>query len=372
MTAAMVVGWCVHLANPTLAAQLFRRNRRNNSAAAPAQTANPPIDRKKVAEMSQKSYHGELPKLSERETALAAELKTHVTKLAGEIGERNTRHYAKLAEAAAYIERTLTDSGYKVARQTFEVRGQACFNLEVELPGDMKKDEIVVVGAHYDSALGAPGANDNGSGIAGVLCLAKALAGKQKTAGAADRTIRFVAFTNEEMPYFQTEAMGSLVYARRCQARKENIAAMLCLETIGYYSDASNSQKYPAPLAALYPSTGNFIGFVGDLASANLVNRVTESFRAHARFPSEAAALPSVLDGVGWSDHWSFWQCGYRAVMATDTAPFRYPYYHTAQDTPDKNNYERMARVIAGIEGVIGDLAKVADSKASEPKPSPK
>ena len=196
------------------------------------------------------------------------------------------------------------------------------------------------------------GANDNASGVAVLLALARALSPEK-----AARTLRFVAFANEEPPHFQNESMGSWAYALSCQQRGDDIVAMISLETMGYYSDEEDSQSYPFPMSAAYPSTGSFIGFVGNVASRHLVRRVVGSFREHAAFPSEGAALPSWIPGVGWSDHWSFWQAGYRAIMVTDTAPFRYPHYHTEQDTPDKLDYERLARVTLGLEKVIRELA---------------
>ena len=142
---------------------------------------------------------------------------------------------------------------------------------------------------------------------------------------------------------------------------------MICLETIGYFSDAPNSQKYPATFSQFYPSTGNFIGFVGNVDSAPLVQQVVRSFRRHAKFPSEGGALPAGIDGVGWSDHWSFWQYGYPALMVTDTAPFRYPYYHTAADTPDKLSYDQMARIVSGLEKVVHELASPTPPEKHDP-----
>jgi Zn-dependent M28 family amino/carboxypeptidase len=185
-----------------------------------------------------------------------------------------------------------------------------------------------------------------------VLALAKSPA-LQKP----ERTLRFVAFVNEEPPFFQTEGMGSTVYAKRCRDRGEKVVAMLSLETIGYYSDDEGSQKYPFPLGLFYPSRGNFIAFVGNTSNARLVRRCIKTFRAKVRFPSEGGAVPGSLPGIGWSDHWSFWEAGYPAIEITDTAPFRYPHYHEETDTPDKLDYERMARVVNGLEEVILDLA---------------
>jgi hypothetical protein len=133
---------------------------------------------------------------------------------------------------------------------------------------------------------------------------------------------------------------------------------MISLETIGYFSDAPRSQIYPAPgLTAFYPTTGNFIGFVGNVRSHALVRRVIRNFRDAGKLPSEGAAMPSFIPGVGWSDQWAFWQNGYPGIMVTDTAPFRYPYYHAASDTPDKLDYDRFALVVSGMQKVIADLA---------------
>lgn len=303
--------------------------------------------------MPGESFQGELPALTKIEAELAKTLRADVEQLAGKIGERTVFKYEKLVATATFLDKSLAAAGYKVERQTYAALGMDCSNLIVEMKGASRAGEIVIVGAHYDSARGATGANDNGSGVAAVLALARAYAGKKPA-----RTLRFVLFVNEETPFFHTESMGSLVYARRCRERKENVVAMLSLETIGYYSDKKDSQKYPPPFNLAYPPTGNFIGFVGNVASGPLVTRTVTSFRKHAKFPSEGAAVPGEMAGVGWSDHWSFWQVDYPALMVTDTAPFRYPHYHTKEDTPDKIDYPRTARVVAGLQKVVEELAE--------------
>jgi Zn-dependent M28 family amino/carboxypeptidase len=290
--------------------------------------------------------------LSPDELTLRGELEAGVQHLAGEIGERNIPHYPQLDAAAEFIERSFSSASLQPRRETYEFQGRACHNLEVEIRG--ARPQVIVVGAHYDSVSGSPGANDNASGVAGLLALARRFAGK--TCG---QTLRFVAFVNEEPPYFQTEEMGSLVYAKRCKARGDKITAMISLETIGYFSDAPRSQTYPSPgLGLFYPTVGNFIGFVGNVPSRALVRRVVGLFREQKKIPAEGAALPSFVPGVGWSDQWSFWQCGYPAIMVTDTAPFRYPYYHMSSDTPAKLDYDRFALVVSGMEKVIAELAK--------------
>ncbi len=285
--------------------------------------------------------------LSAEESELRAELIADVRVLGGEIGERNMARYPQLIGAATFIEDSLGRAGLQPRRDSYELHGCACHNIETEIRGT--RPEILVIGAHYDSVLGSPGANDNGSGVAAMLALARRFAARQIT-----KTLRFVAFVNEEPPYFLTEQMGSFVYAKRCKTRGDQISAMISLETIGYFSDAPHSQTYPAlGLGAFYPTVGNFIGFVGNVPSRALLRRVIALFRQHARVPSEGAALPSFIPGVAWSDQWSFWQHGYRGIMVTDTAPFRYPHYHRATDTPDKLDYDRFALVVSGIEKMI-------------------
>jgi len=325
--------------------------------------------------MPGKSFEGTLPPLTEAEVALQTALRRDVEKLAGEIGERNVLRAPQLRAAAAHIEAEFAAAGWSVQRHSYEAQGEQCDNLEVTLPGSTHGKECIVVGAHYDSVAGSPGANDNASGVAALLALARLwrdrVHNEQSAVGdrpsiipiqnpkskIQNRTVRFVAFVNEEPPFFQTEKMGSLVYARLCQARGDQVVAMLALETIGFYSTAKGSQIYPFPVQWFYPSRGDFLGFVGNHASAKLVRGAIGSFRQHTSFPSQGATLPSVIQGVGWSDHWSFWQVGYPAMMLTDTAPFRYPYYHTAKDTPDKLDYERLARVVAGLDRVLVELA---------------
>lgn len=313
--------------------------------------------------MPGESWRGPLPPLTAAEAALRDELRRDVGVLAGQIGERNLAKPDALARAVLYIEGELAAAGYRVRRQTYETPPEAFHrtegvervfhNLEGERAGGERAAEIVVVGAHYDTVLGTRGANDNGSGVAAVLALARRFAGR-----APARTVRFVAFANEEI-YFQQPWMGSLVYARALRERGDRVVTMLSLETMGYYSDQPGSQRYPPPLGLLYPSAGNFIGFVGNFASRAQVRSAIAGFRRHARFPSEGAAIPPVLPGIAWSDHWAFWQAGYPGVMVTDTAPYRYPYYHTASDTPDRVDYERLARVVAGLEGMLADLTGV-------------
>jgi Zn-dependent M28 family amino/carboxypeptidase len=295
------------------------------------------------------SYSGALKPLTEDEQALAAHLREHIIVIASR--EHNLTRQPMLEQAAQYIENAFDKAGYSVAAQRYTVQGVPVRNIEVEVKGGARASEIVLVGAHYDSVAGAPGANDNGSGVAALLELAR-LFFEHRPA----RTLRFVAFVNEELPYYGTEAMGSRQYARRSKERGERIVAMLSLETIGYYSDRPGSQRYPFPLGLFYPSAGNFIAFVSNLGSRGLMRDALASFRRHAGIPSEGLAAPAFIPGVDWSDHASFWQAGYPALMVTDTAPYRYPHYHTPADTPDKVDCERLARVVSGLRGMLSSL----------------
>jgi Zn-dependent M28 family amino/carboxypeptidase len=283
---------------------------------------------------------------------LSIRLRRHVDELAQKIGPRSTVKHAALRQAAEYIERALVEAGYPVRRQVFAADGRDVWNIDAELPGRDDPNRIVVIGAHYDTLSNSPGANDNGSGVAAMLELARLHA-----AASPGVTVRFAAFVNEEPPHFQTETMGSLVYARRCRSRGERVEAMISLETIGYYTIERGSQRYPPPLHLLFPSIGNFLAIVGNFQSRKLVTNTMSAFRQASSLPVVGSPAPETLPGVAWSDHWSFWQQGYPAIMLTDTAPFRYPHYHRAEDTPDKLDYARLARVVEGLQQAILTLA---------------
>jgi Zn-dependent M28 family amino/carboxypeptidase len=310
-----------------------------------------------MTSMPGKSFAGPLPPLSTGEVVLAGNLRKTATYLASNIGERNIIAYPQLQATATFIESWFKSLGYEVKSQEYVVQMRKVSNISVEIPGSTKSGEIIVVGAHYDTVYDCPGADDNTSGIAALLELARLLRESHPT-----RTIRFVAFVNEEPPWFQTESMGSLVYAREAHRKHENIVAAISLETIGMYSDRPGSQQYPEPMGLLYPDRGNFIGFVGNLSSRGLVRKAIRVFRQTGSIPSEGSAAPEFLSGVGWSDHWSFWQEGYPAIMVTDTAPFRNPNYHRPTDKPDTLDYDRMARVVSGLREVVLSLANSGQS----------
>ena len=287
--------------------------------------------------------------------------------VAGEIGERNVWGRGDaLAAAADFIEAELTAAGYTVRPQDVSFDGDIPLgdgeaihvsgtapNVEVEIAGTDRAAEIVVIGAHFDTVRGTPGADDNASGVAALLALARLAVHSQPS-----RTLRFVGFFNEEPPFFNSGMwMGSEAYAQACATRHDNVVAMLSLESMGFFADAEGTQRFPGSLGWFYPSRGDFIAFVGDGASDRLVERSMLAFRRVARVPSEG--LVSNVGATGFSDQRSFWHSGYRGLMVTDTALFRNETYHEATDAPETLDYSRLALVVEGLREVLADLAGI-------------
>jgi Zn-dependent M28 family amino/carboxypeptidase len=278
----------------------------------------------------------------------AQQLQSHVEELARTIGEHNVFHPEALAAAADYITEQWRGQGYGVRKQSYLIRGGECSNLEVTCPGTHRSEDFILIGAHYDSVSGSPGANDNGSGVAALLELSRLFKETQPAV-----TLRFVAFVNEEPPFFFWNTMGSMMYAKAAKKRGDRIRYMISLETIGYYSSRPGSQRYPPFLKFFYPDTGNFIAFVSDLGSRRIMRRCFKNFVSVCDFPAESIAAPSFVPGIFWSDHMAFWRHGFKAFMITDTAPYRYPYYHTSEDTPDKLDYASFAKVANGLFSML-------------------
>lgn len=284
------------------------------------------------------------------EVAIAQRLRHDVEHLALHVGERNMqRQPGALESAASFLIDRLREEGYRPARHGYPVGAGTGWNIEATKAGEDSR--IVVVGAHYDTFPGSPGANDNGSGVAAVLAICRLL--RNVPTGL---TLRFVFFTNEEPPYFKTSDMGSIRYAHHCRERGDTIAAMICLDTVGYYDPAPGSQRYPEPFGLFLPDRGDFVAFIADPSSGDLVRRVLEGFRRTAAMPSEGACPPATVPGVSWSDHASFWPLGIPAMLITDTALLRYPHYHRPTDTPDKVDCLRVARMAHGLAVTLTDL----------------
>lgn len=271
-------------------------------------------------------------------------LKYHVQSLAGEIGERNADRHAALQQAADYISRQWQAMGYEVGRQAFKARGKDFENLQVTRRGVKAPDDMVLVCAHYDSARDCPGANDNASGIAAMLEVARYFA---RVAPA--RTLRFVALTNERPPFSDTEKSGSWVYAHQARQRNDKIRSAVILESLGYYNNTHGSQLYPALMGAFYPKQANFVAMTSNLASLRAMHRFARHFKRHCSLLCEAMIAPNFLPWVKWSDNSPFWLNGYHAFMVSDTSLYRYPFYNSPRDTPEKIDYQCLTFVTMGL-----------------------
>ena len=287
------------------------------------------------------------------ESALERNLRRHVAGLATGIGERNVWRPGSLTAAAGYIQSVWKAEGFAVVPQVcYSWRGEPCLNLEVAVAGHSRASEFLLVGAHYDTVPESPGANDNASGVAALLELARLLKEREPA-----QTLKLVAFVNEEAPFFRSAQMGSSIYAARARMRRERISLMLSLETLGCFDSTPGSQIYPPLLRFFYPDRGNFIALVSNLAGLQALRRLSSVYRSQSPFPCETLAAPAIVPGVSWSDHRSFWQAGYKAVMVTDTAFYRYRHYHLPDDTAEKLDYRSMAQVVDGLARTLGVIA---------------
>jgi Zn-dependent M28 family amino/carboxypeptidase len=283
------------------------------------------------------------------DTASAAYLRPVVEKLALEIGPRPWSEHARLTEAADFIAGEFASFGLRVSEQHFPFRGNTYRNVIGELPAGRDDEPLLVVGAHYDTVSGTPGADDNASGVAGLLALAKIVARRPPA-----RTVRFAAFALEEPPVYRSRQMASYRYAQSLRDAGTRVGGMICLEMIGVFSDREGSQHYPLPLMSLtFPKAGDFLAMVGNRRSAPFTRLAAEGFRSATDLPLQTLNAPAVVIGIDFSDHWSFAKFGYPALMVTDTAFYRNPNYHGAGDLPDTLDYGRMAQVVAGLRGAV-------------------
>jgi len=298
------------------------------------------------------SYRGPLPEPDAQSHGLTERLRDHVRVLADVIGERNAWKPEKLQQAAQYIEDSFTALQFVPKSEFVNDKGQR--NIIVDIYGSRNRDRIIVVGAHYDTVSSTPGADDNASGVAALLEIARAFRDKKPSV-----TLRLAAFVNEEEPFFGGEQMGSLFNARRSRERGEDIIGMYSLEMIGFYSEARHSQYYPRLARRYYPRTGNFIAFVGNLMSRNFLHNSLSAFRRLSRFPSEGLVAPQLLvPDIRRSDNAAFWFHGYPAVMITDTSNFRNWNYHNIGDKYDTLDYGRMALLVEGLVKMLEEVAE--------------
>lgn len=287
----------------------------------------------------------------------AARLKIHVDALATKIGERNFSRPTALESAARYIESELRTAGYDVISSCYSVQANGSVawtrNIEVHVAGESKDAPLLIVGAHYDTASETPGADDNASGVSALLELARRLKGERRAA-----EIRLVAFGTEEPPYFGTADMGSARYVQSLDLSGRNLIGMVSLECLGFFHELPNSQKYPPILGWFYPDKANFIGFVSNIASRQLLGQFKEAYRASERTPAVFAALPQYLvSTITLSDQVAFWSRGHPAIMVSDTAFLRNSSYHQTSDRSDRIDYERFAEVVEGLDQAIGVVA---------------
>lgn len=279
-----------------------------------------------------------------------ADLKEHVTTLSRTFAPRDFRHPGNLDKAARYIADHFRAAGAEVYEQPYDCHGVIYKNIIAEFGPE--SDSVTIVGAHYDAVEGTPGADDNGSGVAGLLELARMLS----DASLSSRVV-LAAYALEEPPFFKSEYMGSMVHARSLREKGVRVRLMICFEMIGYFTDEPGSQQFPVPFLKLfYPSRGNFIGIVDQLFSLQ-AGRLKKWMRSQIKLPVCSINAPGWLPGVDWSDHGSFWKNGYPAVMITDTAFYRYSAYHGMADTADRLDYDKMAQVVYGIFTYVLHLA---------------
>lgn len=299
-----------------------------------------------------RSHTGALAPVTGEEREIAVRLRRHVVAIASV--PHNVAHYAALEQSSRYIEQTMEGLGYEIDRHVFSTEGQPVRNIEVMRKSGSAGAPSLVIGAHYDSFRDSPGANDNGTGVAAVLELARLL--KEWQPHGLD--VRLVLFVNEEPPYYRTGDMGSWRYAKRLSEQGVPIYGMISLETLGAFYDQADTQHYPPPFGLVFPTTANFIAMVGMPGSRTFLHKVVGSFRSHTAFPTiGGVASDALVPGIGWSDHWSFAEFNSPAIMITDTALFRYRHYHRPSDTPDKVDYDKLARITKGIERVVRSLA---------------
>jgi hypothetical protein len=279
----------------------------------------------------------------------AAVLEKHVRELAVNLHPRSFENFSNLERAGDYIFAAFIATGGETEVQKVEVQGSLYRNLIVRF--GPREGPLLVIGAHYDANGGTPGADDNASGVAGLLELARLL-GTHPPA----QPVELVAYTLEEPPYFRTASMGSFQHAQALAASNREVRLMMSLEMIGYFRDEPDTQMFPVPgLELLYPDVGNFITVVGRFGDFGITRRVKALFNGATDLPVESINAPAMVPGVDFSDHLGYWHFKMPAVMITDTAFLRNPHYHAETDTPETLDYARMAKVVQAVYAVAAN-----------------
>lgn len=279
-------------------------------------------------------------------------MKAHVLKLSNDYSPRNHTNTKNLDRCAEYIRVHFKKAGADTSIQEFTARGRKYQNV-IGFFGD-KTGERIVIGAHYDAYINTPGADDNASGVSGLIELAY-LIGKEKM----KTGIEVVAYTLEEPPFFGREDMGSAHHARWLHDRKIRVKCMIALEMIGYFSSEPGSQLYPSrALKIFYPNKGNFIAVVGRLDQRKIVKEIKGLMKGAADLPVYSINAPLAVAGIDFSDHRNYWKYGHDAIMITDTAFYRNQEYHESEDTAERLNYELMGKAVIQVFEAIKGLAR--------------
>jgi len=287
---------------------------------------------------------------SNQKALLTRNLYRHVEVLSVTIGDRHLWKDDSLDKTAAYIESVFRDYGYSVRRQTYSCYGKTVSNLIAEK--EEASNEVVIIGAHYDTVPGTPGADDNASAVAGLLELAR-----MHRDSSTPKSLVFVAFANEESPCFGSPRMGSMVYAKELMDRRIPVEVMISLEMIGYFRENA-PQTYPLPgMRFIYPGTGDYIGVVGNFHSSRYVSLFGKGIKRHSNIHARSLVAPEFFGGINLSDNYAFWQHRYRAIMVTDTSFFRNKNYHQETDTIQTLNFEKMTEVVIGLYHTLLGMA---------------
>ena len=301
-------------------------------------------------QMPGKSFTGPQPPLTKSELIVEKHVKEDVEHLSS-LGPRQMLVAPQNLEATArFIEERFSAMGYETVSLPYQCRGQTVRNIEATLPGTDHDSAMLLIGAHYDSVRNTPGANDNASGVAAMLEIARMIKDMHPA-----RTVRFVAFTNEEIPFFHTRHMGSIVYARLMRERGDHILGLINLDVLGYYSHERHSQRFPLPFRWFLPDIGDFVIIYGRTEDTGWIKQCVSYFRGNTPFPAQGASVPAWWPGAWSSDHAAFWRSGYPGIHVWSVA--RYPEIHSPRDTPDRLDYPDLARVTEGVGRLVEQFA---------------